>query len=211
VTKAERLFFIVNLFRIRQKITLSELTRECEVSERTIYRDLTSLSSINIPIYFDDGYQLAREISLPPLNFTEDEQELLGCCLQNSILHKSKYLKDKIKNIELKILLILPEKGKSRLTSHLHNNNSGEGNFSKREDDIIKCFIRALFERRALEIKFKIRGKKIERVMPRAINIKGDDWRLAFDDLDQFRSFEVSLKSLESIKILDGGINAGSD
>lgn len=211
MTKAERLLFIVNLFRVRQKITLSELTRECEVSERTIYRDLTSLSTINIPIYFDNGYQLVREISLPPLNFTEDEQELLGYCLQNSILHKSKYLKNKIKNIELKILSTLPEEGKSRLTSHLYNNNSGDGYFSKGEDDIIKCFIRALFERRAIEIKYKIGGKKIERVMPRAINIKGDDWRFAFDAPDQSRSFEVSLKSVESIKILDGGINACSD
>ena len=211
MTKAERLLYIVNLFRVRKKIRLTELSRECEVSERTIYRDLTSLSSINVPIYYDDGYRLAREVSLPPLNFTDDELELLGFCLRNSTLCKSDYLRNKIKMIEMKILSALPEKGKNRLANHFAGNISDGRPFEKREDEIIKSFLRALFEGRSVEIRLKIRGKTIPNALPRAVNIRGDKWELTFLDSGTSRPFAVALKSIDRISVSERGKGGKSD
>ena len=68
VTKTERLLFILNIFRVRKSAKIDDLAGECNVSRRTIYRDLQALIAMDIPIYCNDGYNLVDEISLPPLN-----------------------------------------------------------------------------------------------------------------------------------------------
>ena len=46
---------IVNLLNSRQRLTLEDIKRECDLPARTVYRYLNSLSEANIPIYFDRG------------------------------------------------------------------------------------------------------------------------------------------------------------
>ncbi|MCH9032280.1 MAG: HTH domain-containing protein, partial [candidate division Zixibacteria bacterium] len=56
MTKAERLFHIVRFLRVRGKADISELAEECSVSHRTVYRDILSLSELNVLIYYENGY-----------------------------------------------------------------------------------------------------------------------------------------------------------
>lgn len=65
MSKTDRLLFILNLIRSRRNLKARDLAKECEVSERTIYRDIMDLSSANIPIYFDDGYKFLTDAFLP--------------------------------------------------------------------------------------------------------------------------------------------------
>ncbi len=53
--RADRLISIVMLLQTRERMTADEISRELEVSPRTIYRDITSLNSAGIPIYTDRG------------------------------------------------------------------------------------------------------------------------------------------------------------
>jgi predicted DNA-binding transcriptional regulator YafY len=53
--KIDRLFSIVHILLNRGKVTAKELADEFEVSTRTIYRDIDSLSMSGIPIYTDKG------------------------------------------------------------------------------------------------------------------------------------------------------------
>ena len=108
MTKTERLLFILNLFRVKKSARIDELAAECNVSRRTIYRDLQVLIAMDIPIYCNDGYNLVDKISMPPLNFTREEQELLGYCLMNTPLKRSPRFAEKIRNIELKIISAIP-------------------------------------------------------------------------------------------------------
>jgi biotin operon repressor len=66
----------------RRPVTAAALARELEVSERTIYRDLSELTSQGAPIQGEAGvgYILGPGLFLPPLMLTEDETEaiLLG-------------------------------------------------------------------------------------------------------------------------------------
>jgi predicted DNA-binding transcriptional regulator YafY len=63
-------------------VTAAALARELEVSERTIYRDLSTLAAQGAPIQGEAGvgYVLRPGLFLPPLMLTEDETEavLLG-------------------------------------------------------------------------------------------------------------------------------------
>lgn len=53
--KADRLISILMLLQIHKKLTANELSKKLEVSVRTIYRDIDSLSSLGIPIFSDRG------------------------------------------------------------------------------------------------------------------------------------------------------------
>ena len=53
--RADRLLSLLMLLETRGKLTALQLAEELEVSERTIYRDITALNSAGIPIYTESG------------------------------------------------------------------------------------------------------------------------------------------------------------
>lgn len=55
VMRADRLISILMLLQINKKLTASELSKRLEVSIRTIYRDIDTLSSIGVPIVAEKG------------------------------------------------------------------------------------------------------------------------------------------------------------
>ncbi len=75
--KVERLLYILALLRRRKNLGAIDLARRCGVTKRTILRDISSISSANIPIFYDSGYRLLNEDFLPPLSFTIEEASLL--------------------------------------------------------------------------------------------------------------------------------------
>ena len=77
--RAERLFQIVQLLRKSRATTATQLAKELEVTERTIYRDVQDLQISGVPIVGEAGvgYALPRGFDLPPLMFSEEEIEAL--------------------------------------------------------------------------------------------------------------------------------------
>ena len=83
MVRATRLLSLLQALRARRHpVTAAALARELEVSERTIYRDLSALAAQGAPIQGEAGvgYVLRPGLFLPPLMLTEDETEavLLG-------------------------------------------------------------------------------------------------------------------------------------
>ncbi len=73
--RADRLFRITQELDTERYTTAHFLAELLEVSERTIYRDIDSLSGSGIPIeaVAGAGYRLSRGFRLPPMMFDADE------------------------------------------------------------------------------------------------------------------------------------------
>lgn len=76
--RAERLMKLIQILRRhRRPVTGEAISRELEVSLRTVYRDISSLIADRVPIRGEAGvgYVLGEGFDLPPLMFTPDELE----------------------------------------------------------------------------------------------------------------------------------------
>ena len=73
--RADRLFQIVQYLRGGRLTTAASLAERLEVSERTIYRDISDLMSTGVPIDGEAGvgYLMREGYDIPPLMFTRDE------------------------------------------------------------------------------------------------------------------------------------------
>jgi predicted DNA-binding transcriptional regulator YafY len=77
--RADRLFEIIQHLRQRPTVRARDLAASLEVSERTIYRDISDLIASGVPIEGEAGvgYVLRAGFDLPPLMFKEQEIEAL--------------------------------------------------------------------------------------------------------------------------------------
>lgn len=78
--RADRLFRIVEYLKTRKRVVrANELAEVLEVSQRTIYRDVSDLQTSGIPIIGEAGvgYLLDKEHILRPMIFTIEELEAL--------------------------------------------------------------------------------------------------------------------------------------
>jgi predicted DNA-binding transcriptional regulator YafY len=78
--RAERLFQLTTLLRNRRTVvTAKQLSEHLRVSERTVYRDIQSLSLSGVPVEGEAGvgYRLSHRYQLPPLMFDRKEVEAL--------------------------------------------------------------------------------------------------------------------------------------
>ena len=114
MNKYQRMLFILNLLRTRRNLNAQALAEECHVTPRSIYRDIIALSEANIPIYYDNGYKLASDAFLPPLNFTYDEYQLLRLALEATPLGETDKYRRIIKNVKTKIEAGLSESVRRR-------------------------------------------------------------------------------------------------
>jgi predicted DNA-binding transcriptional regulator YafY len=109
MSKTDRLLFILNLIRSNRNLKAKDLAEECEVSERTIYRDINAISSAHVPIYFENGYKFLTNAFLPPLNFSLDEYLALSLGLNSEIINSNPALKSSERSALAKLESIIPE------------------------------------------------------------------------------------------------------
>jgi predicted DNA-binding transcriptional regulator YafY len=91
MNRFDRILGILLFLRNGQSISASDLARRFEVSSRTIYRDIETLSSLGVPVYAErgreGGFQLLEGYFLPPLMFSRGEaiSLLLGLTFLRSL------------------------------------------------------------------------------------------------------------------------------
>ena len=85
--KDSRLFRILYYILEKGRVTAKELSEKFEVSIRTIYRDIDSLSSAGIPIYAlqgkGGGIEIAEEFVLSKSLLSEDEKKMIMTSLHS--------------------------------------------------------------------------------------------------------------------------------
>ena len=75
MNRIDRLFGILLVLQHKRRIRAQDLARQFEVSKRTIYRDMSALNQMGIPLAAlpGEGFELVEGYYLPPLMFTENE------------------------------------------------------------------------------------------------------------------------------------------
>ncbi|MYM58899.1 WYL domain-containing protein [Vibrio sp. OCN044] len=118
MAKHERLLALLTLLRSkRYAVTASELAQTLSVSERTIYRDIKSLSHSGVPIAGEAGigYVLERGSHLPPLMFTQQEMIALELGMRMVRSLSDKELAEASTTASAKIMSVLPDKLKKQV------------------------------------------------------------------------------------------------
>ncbi|MEE1674809.1 YafY family protein [Agarivorans aestuarii] len=110
--RADRLFQIVQILRMRRLTTAQELAERLEVSTRTIYRDVQDLCLSGIPIEGEAGvgYLLRQEVSVPPLMFNEVELEAIQIGMRMVQTWAGKELSSAAKQAMIKVEAVLPQR-----------------------------------------------------------------------------------------------------
>lgn len=78
--RTDRLFDIIQILRDGNLHRAQDIATALEVSVRTIYRDMDTLTASGIPVQGERGvgYMITSQITLPPLNLTTEELEALN-------------------------------------------------------------------------------------------------------------------------------------
>jgi predicted DNA-binding transcriptional regulator YafY len=75
MNRIDRLFGILLLLQTRNKLRAEDIAARYEITQRTVYRDISALMQLGVPIVAQagEGYSILEGFFLPPLVFTADE------------------------------------------------------------------------------------------------------------------------------------------
>ena len=170
MNRIDRLFAILLELQHRRRVRAQDLARQFEVSKRTIYRDLSALNQMGIPLAAlpGEGFELVEGYYLPPLMFTESEAVALILGSRLLMQQSAGSLSQGANSALAKIKVALPDSVRSRseaLTDII-------GFFTPRskfdlDDPQLLLIQRAIQEKRVLHLRY--RGYQKEDVSERDV------------------------------------------
>ena len=192
-----RLFEIVYILMQKKKTTAKELADRFEVSTRTIYRDIETLSTANIPIYAskgkDGGIGLLDEYVLNKTILSEEEQNQILFALQGMKKVKGQDEKDILE--KLSILF------NKKINDWIKIDFSNWGNIQEERFDIIKS---AILNKQLVQFTYyNSNGEESKRIVePLQIWFKDKSWYLvSYCKLKQdYRIFKIA--RIKEVKML---------
>ena len=196
--KDNRLFRILYYILEKGKVTASELADKFEVSVRTIYRDIDSISSAGIPIYAlqgkGGGIEIAEDFVLSKSLLSENEKQQIMSALQGLDNTRAQH--------ENELLTKLSALFKMKNTSWIEvdfNNWQNNKMYEITFNDIKS----AILSKNIVSFTYFSSNEKetSRRVKPVRLLFKGQDWYLYALCLlrNDFRYFKLSrIKNLET-------------
>ncbi len=110
MNRIDRLLGTILLLQSRRVVTAEEVAAHFEISVRTVYRDLSALSEIGVPVVAEAGvgYSLMKGYHLPPVMFSEAEASALFVGGEMAKAFTDSSLSEPIDAALLKIRAVLP-------------------------------------------------------------------------------------------------------
>lgn len=191
--KLYRLLSLISLLTNKDKITVSELANELEVSKRTIYRDLDSLTMAGIPIISYSGYNGGISIAD---NFKFDKSVLSNNDIKNILLGLNSILSlDEDKEIKYLISRLIPkemQKINEESDIIIDLSNWYSDNFSQ---EMINAFRKAIVNQQYVHIEYHSKSIASKRkIEPYKLIFKENGWYLYAYCLSRnaFRLFKLT-------------------
>ncbi|HKG24299.1 MAG TPA: YafY family protein [Thermomicrobiales bacterium] len=206
--RASRLLSILLLLQTRGRMTAQALADELEVSVRTIYRDVDSLSAAGVPVYGDrgpdGGYQLLDGYRTRLTGLTPDEAEslfLAGIPGPAAELGLGTVLAA----AQLKLMAALPPELRSRagrIRERFHLDAPGW--FEDAEQPLhLETVADAVWNQKPLRVRYHRWGGEVERTLhPLGLVLKGGAWYLVAAVDGQERTYRIS--RILALETLDG-------
>jgi predicted DNA-binding transcriptional regulator YafY len=196
--RASRLLSILTTLQARGRITAPELAEACEVSVRTIYRDIDALAAAGIPVYADrgaeGGYRLldGYRVRLNGLSLPEAEA-LFMAGLPGPAAALG--LDAAMMTAQNKMMAALPanlRENAGRMQERFHLDAPswlGEAE----EPMHLRAIAGALLRERLIKIRYRSwRAEKQRRVAPLGLVLKGGSWYLAGSVDGSVRTYRVA-------------------
>ena len=199
--KGNRLFRILYYILEKEKVTANELADKFEVSIRTIYRDIDSISSVGVPIFTTQGkgggIKIDNEFILNKSLFDANEKEQIIAALQGLEKTNEAYKSELITKLSALFKIKNSNWIEIDFTSWGSNNTY---------QDLFNTLKIAIINKNIIFFSYiSSKGEKIDRkVKPIRLLFKEQDWYLyAFCLLrNDFRYFKLSrIKDLEVLAI----------
>ncbi len=204
--RASRLLSMLMLLQVRGRVTALELSRELEVSVRTVYRDIDSLSAAGVPIYAErgpaGGYQLMDGYRTRVTGLTPAEAGslfLAGAPGPAAELG----LGEVLAAAQLKLLASLPDDLRhqaERIGARFHLDTPGWFQESERPE-FLPAVATAVWEERPIRIRYqRWQGEVTRQVDPVGLVRKGNSWYMVARADKQFRTYRlIRILELETI------------
>ncbi len=118
--RLSRLLKIMIFIKAQRNLRRRDLARKCEVSVRTIQRDIDSLVYAGVPIFWSkDGYEIMPDFFLPPVNLSLDEAFHLVIATRDFSKGKGESQRRMIESAISKIIARLPNETRHHLNAIL--------------------------------------------------------------------------------------------
>ena len=199
--KDNRLFRILYYILEKEKVTANELADKFEVSVRTIYRDIDSISSVGVPIFTTQGkgggIKIDNEFILNKSLFDTNEKEEIIAALQGLEKTNEPYKSELITKLSALFKIKNSNWIEIDFTSWGSNNTY---------QDLFNALKTAIINKNIISFSYiSSKGEKINRkVKPIRLLFKEQDWYLYGFCLlrNDFRYFKLSrVKDLELLAI----------
>ncbi|MGI5468345.1 helix-turn-helix transcriptional regulator [Streptomyces sp. CA-132043] len=188
--RAARLIKMVLLLQSRSSMTGAELARELEVSERTVARDVLSLSEAGIPVYADrgrtGGYRLIGGYRTRLTGLGRSEAEALFLAGVPSALRELG-LADAASAARLKVsAALLPELRDAATGAAQRFHLDAPGWYQEPSTpELLPTIAEALWDDRVLTARYDRKGTEVDRVLePYGLVLKAGVWYLAAEAAD---------------------------
>ncbi len=217
MAKAERLLYLINLIRCCKELTAKELAEKCRVSERTIFRDVNSLASAGLPIYYDHGYKFLDGTFLPTLNLTDEDLSTLRFAFEFSPIQADRSLQKSATNVLSKLEAArrtLPP-GELNRSRQVKQDLTSSPHETSRVSLMFKLLNLAIDQQKAIRIRCSKEGNCLDEFLiePYALVSRNEKWfvlcycshcrKIVFYDVSKIKSVSLTTQTFKSKIDLD--------
>ena len=180
MNRIDRLLGYINILQSKKYVSSEYLSNHFNISIRTVYRDISSLGTLNIPVSFEPnkGYFIVHGFFLPPVMFTPEEANAIILMETISEKYADKSIKRNVESAVSKIKNLLNEEQK--LKSDYFHSQIRIKNDDRIASEYLVVIQNSISNRISMTIEYKnIKGiESVREIEPIGLTYYGEGWHV---------------------------------